>query len=40
MTATFLDSEHESECDCSECKQEREAIKDREFDERCALGYV
>lgn len=27
------------ECDCYDCHQDREAEKDREFDERVALGY-
>jgi hypothetical protein len=27
-------------CACYECYQEREAAKDREFEERCALGYL
>lgn len=27
------------ECDCKECRDSREAAKDREHDEKCALGY-
>lgn len=28
-------------CDeCAECVADKEAGKDREFDEKCALGYV
>lgn len=28
------------DCNCKECRDEREAAKDREFDERSALGYL
>lgn len=35
------DAEHDfdHECDCYDCYLEREAIKDREHDEKIALGY-
>jgi hypothetical protein len=28
------------ECQCPECMSEREAIKDRDFDEKVALAYI
>jgi len=30
----------DGECECVPCQQEKEALKDREFDEKCALGYI
>lgn len=30
---------HEDDCECEDCKAEREAAKDRQFDEEVALGY-
>lgn len=32
--------EHPELCTCHACHEEREAIKDREFDEQVALGYI
>lgn len=37
------DREHEDcadECECTECRDAYEALLDREFDERVALGYT
>ena len=31
--------EHDEDCECQECIDEREAEKDRLFDEKVALGY-
>lgn len=33
------DTTHYEDCICRECREEREALKDREFDEKVALGY-
>lgn len=34
-----IEHDFDHECDCHDCYLEREADKDREFDERVALGY-
>jgi hypothetical protein len=34
------ESIHTDDCQCTNCHDEREALKDREFDEKAALGYI